>query len=94
MGGLLAPLLCASELSTLESTLAARVDAAERDVDVARAAAQDRDPATGKPSRPINRAPEELQEAYRDAGVDRFVYMGCDVIETLSALMREEGVLQ
>lgn len=51
----------------LSALLAARVDAAERDVDAARAAAQDRDPTTGKPARPINRAPEELQEAYRDA---------------------------
>ena len=51
----------------LSALLTARVDAAEREVDAARAAAQDRDFSTGKPSRPINRAPERLQEAYRDA---------------------------
>ena len=43
------------------------MDAAEREVDAARAAAQDRDFSTGKPSRPINRAPERLRKAYRDA---------------------------
>lgn len=38
--------------------------------------------------------PGDQEQAYRAAGVDRFVSMGCDVVETLSALMREEGVLQ
>ncbi|GAB4547490.1 MAG: methylmalonyl-CoA mutase family protein [Phycisphaerales bacterium] len=38
--------------------------------------------------------PGEHEQAFRAAGVERFVFMGCDVVETLSALMREEGVLQ
>ena len=53
--------------------LAARLDglvaSADAAADVARAAAQDRDPADplGKPRRAIARAPEHVQEAYRDA---------------------------
>ena len=53
--------------------LAARLDglvaSADAAADAARAAAQDRDPADprGKPRRAINRAPEDVQEAYRVA---------------------------
>ena len=53
--------------------LAARLDglvaSADAAVEAARAAAQDRDPAdpNGKPRRAINRAPEDVQEAYRVA---------------------------
>jgi hypothetical protein len=53
--------------------LAARLDglvaSADAAVEAARAVAQDRDPAdpNGKPRRAINRAPEDVQEAYRVA---------------------------
>lgn len=30
---------------------------------------------------------------YRAAGVDRFIFVRCDVLDTLRALLREEGVL-
>jgi methylmalonyl-CoA mutase len=30
---------------------------------------------------------------YRAAGVDRFIFMKCDVLDTLRALLREEGAL-
>ena len=33
------------------------------------------------------------EAAYRAAGVDRFIFLKCDVIETLSALLRDEGSL-
>jgi len=34
--------------------------------------------------------PGEAEEAWRAAGVDRFIYMRCDVLETLWTLLREE----
>ena len=37
--------------------------------------------------------PGENEEAWRSAGVDRFIYMRCDVLATLQELLREEGVL-
>jgi methylmalonyl-CoA mutase len=37
--------------------------------------------------------PGENELAFRAAGVDRFVYMGCDVLATLTELMHEEGAL-
>jgi len=37
--------------------------------------------------------PGDHELVYRNAGVDRFVFMGCDVLETLRDLMHEEGVL-
>ena len=32
--------------------------------------------------------------AFRAAGVDRFIFVRCDVLGTLRELLREEGVLQ
>jgi len=32
------------------------------------------------------------EKAYRDAGVDRFIFIKCDVVRTLSELLAEEGV--
>ena len=37
--------------------------------------------------------PGEREEAYRAAGVDRFVFLGCDVLAILRELLAEEGVL-
>lgn len=37
--------------------------------------------------------PGEHQSAWRDAGVDRFIFMKCDVLATLRELLQEEGVL-
>lgn len=37
--------------------------------------------------------PGDAEQAYRDAGVDRFIFMGCNVLDTLTALLNEEGVL-
>ena len=37
--------------------------------------------------------PGESEDAYRAAGVDRFIFIGCDVLATLRDLLREEGVL-
>jgi methylmalonyl-CoA mutase len=37
--------------------------------------------------------PGERELDFRNAGVDRFVYMGCDVLATLTELMHEEGAL-
>ncbi len=34
------------------------------------------------------------EAAYRAAGVDRFIFLKCDVLETLSSLLRDEGALQ
>ncbi len=34
------------------------------------------------------------EAAWRSAGVDRFIFVECDVLETLRALLREQGVLQ
>ena len=36
--------------------------------------------------------PGANETAYREAGVDRFVYMRCDVVKTLSELLVQEGV--
>ena len=33
------------------------------------------------------------EAAYRAAGVDRFIFLKCDVLETLSSLLRDEGAL-
>ena len=38
-------------------------------------------------------APGEAEGAYREAGVDRFIFMKCDVLGTLRDLLREEEVL-
>ncbi|MCK4872696.1 MAG: methylmalonyl-CoA mutase small subunit [Phycisphaerales bacterium] len=38
--------------------------------------------------------PGDNEKAYRDAGVDRFIYIGCDVLSTLTDLLAEEGVLR
>ncbi len=37
--------------------------------------------------------PGEREAALRQAGVDRFIHVGCDVLETLRELLEEEGVL-
>jgi len=37
--------------------------------------------------------PGDAEERYRAAGVDRFIFVRCDVLETLRSLLREEGVL-
>lgn len=37
--------------------------------------------------------PGEREEVYRAAGVDRFIFLGCDVLATLRELLAEEGVL-
>ncbi len=37
--------------------------------------------------------PGAEEAAYRAAGVDRFIFVKCDVLETLSSLLREEGAL-
>jgi methylmalonyl-CoA mutase len=36
--------------------------------------------------------PGANEAKYRAAGVDRFIFVKCDVIETLRSLLREEGV--
>lgn len=38
--------------------------------------------------------PGENENAWRDAGVDQFIFIKCDVLSTLRNLLREEGVLQ
>ena len=38
--------------------------------------------------------PGEQESTYREAGVDRFIYMKCDVLTTLRELLEEEGVLE
>lgn len=38
--------------------------------------------------------PGENKAAYQAAGIDRFIYIGCDVLEILRALLTEEGVTQ
>jgi methylmalonyl-CoA mutase len=37
--------------------------------------------------------PGESEQTYRDAGVDRFIFIGCNVLDTLTALLDQEGVL-
>jgi methylmalonyl-CoA mutase len=37
--------------------------------------------------------PGANEKAYRDAGVDRFIFIKCDVVRTLSELLAEEGVI-
>lgn len=37
--------------------------------------------------------PGDSEDAYRAAGVDRFIFIRCDVLATLQDLLREEGVL-
>ncbi len=37
--------------------------------------------------------PGEHEQTYRQAGVDRFIYIKCDVLATLRDLLRDEGVL-
>ncbi len=37
--------------------------------------------------------PGTNEEAWRGAGVDRFIYIKCDVLATLRELLQEEGVL-
>jgi methylmalonyl-CoA mutase len=37
--------------------------------------------------------PGAKEAAYRAAGVDRFIFVKCDVLDTLSSLLREEGAL-
>ncbi|MGD8453471.1 MAG: methylmalonyl-CoA mutase family protein [Phycisphaerae bacterium] len=37
--------------------------------------------------------PGNKEAAYQEAGVDRFIYIRCDVLQTLQELLREEGVL-
>jgi len=37
--------------------------------------------------------PGELEQGYREAGVGRFIYMRCDVLQVLTELLQEEGVL-
>ncbi len=37
--------------------------------------------------------PGDMKAAYDDAGVDRYIFIKCNVLETLRELLREEGVL-
>jgi methylmalonyl-CoA mutase len=37
--------------------------------------------------------PGENELAFRSAGVERFIFMGCDVVQALSELLQEEGAL-
>ena len=37
--------------------------------------------------------PGRHEGAWRDAGVDRFIFMKCDVLATLREMLQEEGVL-
>jgi methylmalonyl-CoA mutase len=37
--------------------------------------------------------PAANENAWRDAGVDRFIFIKCDVLGTLREMLREEGVL-
>ena len=37
--------------------------------------------------------PGASEETYRAAGVDRFIFLKCDALETLSSLLRDEGAL-
>jgi methylmalonyl-CoA mutase len=37
--------------------------------------------------------PGASEATYRAAGVDRFIFLKCDVLETLSSLLRDEGAL-
>ncbi len=37
--------------------------------------------------------PGDNEQAWRAAGVDRFIFMKCDVLETLRELLREQGVM-
>jgi methylmalonyl-CoA mutase len=37
--------------------------------------------------------PAANESAWRDAGVDRFIFFKCDVLDTLREMLREEGVL-
>lgn len=37
--------------------------------------------------------PGDHEQAWRDAGVDRFIFIRCDVLATLQEMLREEGVL-
>ena len=37
--------------------------------------------------------PGDAESEFRDAGVDRFVFMGCDVLATLTELLHEEGAI-
>jgi methylmalonyl-CoA mutase len=36
--------------------------------------------------------PGAQEKAYRDAGVDQFIFMGCDVLATLTQLAQAEGL--
>jgi methylmalonyl-CoA mutase len=38
--------------------------------------------------------PGANEQAWRGAGVDRFIFMKCDVLATLREMLREEGVLE
>ncbi|MCE5231465.1 methylmalonyl-CoA mutase subunit beta [bacterium] len=38
--------------------------------------------------------PGEAKAAYQAAGIDRFIYISCDVLEILRALLHDEGVMQ
>ncbi len=38
--------------------------------------------------------PGENEATWQAAGVDRFIFVKCDVLETLRDLLREEGVLK
>jgi len=37
--------------------------------------------------------PGDNEAAWRDAGVDRFIFKKCDVLATLREMLQEEGVL-
>lgn len=37
--------------------------------------------------------PGAQEQAYRDAGIDKFIFMGCDVLATLTQLAQAEGLL-
>ena len=37
--------------------------------------------------------PGSNEESWRAAGVDRFIYISCNVLDTLRELLEEEGVL-
>ena len=38
--------------------------------------------------------PGDNEQAWRDAGVDRFIFVKCNVLETLRELLQSQGVLE
>src|SRR5262249_22844013 len=49
--------------------------------------------AAGARSGGLGGNPRANEAAWRSAGVDRFIFIKCDVLETLRQMLREEGVM-